>query len=201
MFFDDTCAGRAGSIKFRRLYPMSNQNVLYEITTTMEKEDFKKLSYLTIFKNKNKTIALIILMAAVGGILASMIEGSFSPLKFLLVSLILIPTELAAILLSVEYKAFKRMSLVRVGLAVMRQDLTFYENYLVAEDSLSKGPKKVKYDSLYQVQETKDYYVVHTSASNASLIRKKDIPYEDRPGFHKFLQAKLGTRYINMIKS
>jgi hypothetical protein len=179
---------------------MSNQNVLYEITTKIEKEDYRRFKYLTIFRKKAKTVWLIILMAAVGAGLAAMIEGSFSLPKFLLIWLILIPTEFAAIFLGVEYKAFKRTSLVRVGLAIVKQSISFYENYLTAEDNISKGTKKIKYDNLYQALETKDYYIIYTSADNPSMIRKIDIDGDDRDGFHKFLQTKMGTRYKNLIK-
>jgi hypothetical protein len=167
----------------------------------MEKADYRKFSHLTIFRNKTKTATLIIIMAVAGAVIGCMIEGSFSLPQFLLIWLVLIPTELAAIFLRVEYKAFKRSNLVGMGLAIVRQDLSFYDNYLIAEDNLSKGPKKIKYDNLYQALETKDYYIIYTSAENASIIRKKDIDDEDRAGFHKFLQAKMGSRYTNLIKN
>jgi hypothetical protein len=175
---------------------MSNQNALYEITTSMDKEDYRKFSYLTIFRKKSQTALLIIAIAVGGAVLFTMMEGGFSVPKFLIIGLILIPTELAAIFLTVEYKAYKRMSLIRVGLESARQHITFYDNYLTAEDA--KGHSKIKYEKLYQVLETKDYYFIYAGESSASMVRKMDIHEEDRAGFNQFLKAKMGTRYKSL---
>jgi hypothetical protein len=176
---------------------MSNQNALYEITTSMDKEDYRKFSYLTIFRKKSQTALLIVAMAVGGGVLFSMIEGGFSLPKFLIIALILIPTELLAIFLRVEYSAYKKMSLIRMGLESTRQHITFYDSYLTAEDS--KGHNKIKYDKLYKVQETKDYYFIYASEGSASMVRKIDIHGEDRDGFNQFLKAKMGTRYSSLV--
>jgi len=175
---------------------MSNQDALYEITTSMDKDDYRKFSYLTIFRKKSQTALLIVAMAIGGGILFTMMEGSLSLLRFLIITLILIPTELAAIFLRVEYKAYKKMSIIRAGLESARQHIIFYENYLTAVDS--KNQNKVKYDKLYQVLETKDYYFIYSSAGSASMVRKIDIHEDDRDGFRQFIKAKMGTRYSSL---
>lgn len=175
---------------------MSNQNALYEITTSMGKEDYRKFSYLTIFRKKARTVLLIVALAGVGAGLAAMMEGSFSVSRFLIVWLILIPTAFAAIFLRVEYKAYKKMNLVHMGFESARQSIAFYDSYLTAEDS--KSHNKIKYDKLYQVLETKDYYIIYASEASASMIRKMDINEEDRAGFNQFLKAKMGTRYKHL---
>lgn len=173
---------------------MSNQNPLYEITTRMDKDDYRKFSYLTVFRKKGRTILLIIVLAAAGAGLTMMMDGTFSLLKFLFIWLILIPTAFAAIFVRTEYKAMNWMNLVRAGAASARQTLVFYEDYLIAKDDTNNS-SKIKYDKLYQVLETKDYYFIHVSASSASMLRKRDIDDEDQAGFQKFLKVKLGERY------
>ena len=175
---------------------MSNQNALYEITTTMDKEDYRKFSYMTIFRNKSRMALLTVAIAVGGAILFTMMEGNFSLLRFLLIGLILIPTQLLAIFLRVEYKAHMKMSIIRAGLESARQHITFYDNYLTAEDS--KKHSKVKYDKLYQVLETKDYFFIYASEGSASMVRKIDIHQDDREGFHQFMKTKMGTRYKNL---
>ena len=101
----------------------------------------------------------------------------------------------AAIFLRVEYKAMNRMNQIRLGVAGGRQHITFYENYLVAEQENVKGANKIKYDKLGQVQETADYYIIYAGANSASMIRKIDIHKEDREDFGKFLKKKFGDRY------
>ena len=179
---------------------MSNQNALYEITTRMEKEDYRKLSYLVSYKNKQKTVLLIIILAAAGAGIWAMMDASFSVPKFLVTWLILIVTAFAAIFLKLEYKAFNWSNQVRAGLKGARQEFTFYDSYLIAAEDKVSGTNKIKYDKLSQVLEAKDFFIIYASANSASMIRKKDIDREDLDRFGKFLRTKMGSRYQNVAK-
>ncbi len=172
-----------------------SKNVLFEINTTMDKEDYRKFSYLTIFRRKYFTVAMIILLAAVASFLASFADEVFEIQEFLLLWLLLIVTAFGAICLRVEYKGFKRMNMVKVGLVSVQQDLFFYENYLTAEDDKGNESKKIKYDRLHQVLESQDYFIIYANASSASVIRKKDIDAEVRDDFKTFLRVKLDNRF------
>jgi hypothetical protein len=179
---------------------MSNQNALYEIITRMDKEDYRKFSYIGIFKNIAKTILLIVVLAAAGAGLGAMMDGSFHIVKFLLTWLILIVTAFAAIFLRVEYKAFNREGLVKVGLKGNRQYLDFFENYLTASEDLVKTSSKIKYEKLLQVMELDNYFMIYAGPSSASMIRKKDIDKEDLDGFRNLLKNKMGSRYKDITK-
>lgn len=180
---------------------MSNQEALFDILTRMEKDDYRKFSYMTVFSNMKKTVSLMILLAAAGSGLAAMMEGSFSLPRFLVIWLILIATCFAAIFLRTEYKAFMRTGEVRTGLKGDRQRLTFFESYLIAAQDNVPGTNKIKYDKLFEVKETEDYYVIYASAGSASLLRKIDIHEDDREDFRNFLRTKMGTRYKDISKS
>lgn len=177
---------------------MKNQDVLFDIVTKMEKNDYRKFQYMMTFSKKEQTIFLMVLLAAAGAGLDAMMAGSFSLPRFLVVWLILIATAFAAIFLRTEYKAFKRSSEIGIGMKGNRQRLTFYENYLVAAEDNVPGTNKIKYDKLFQVSETKDYYIIYANAGSASMLRKVDIHEEDRADFRKFLKAKMGSRYKDM---
>ncbi len=174
---------------------MSNQDVLFDFLTRMEKNDYRKFQYLIAFSKKERTILLIVLLAAAGAGLDALMEGSFSPLRFLVVWLIFIATAFAAIFLRTEYKAFKRSTEVGVGFKSNKQRLTFYENHLIAAEDNVPGSNKIKYEKLFQVKETKDYFIIYASATAASMLRKIDIHEEDRDDFRKFLKIKMGSRY------
>ena len=179
---------------------MSSKNVLYEIATRMDKEDYRKFSYLIAFRKKYQTLAKIVLLAAIGAGIWAFTDEIFSVPKFFGIWVILIATAFAAIFLRTEYKAFNRMNQARAGIISVSQTISFYENYLIAEEETVKGSNKIKYDRLYQVLELEDYYIIYAGANSASMIRKKDIAEEDRADFRIFLRAKLGQRYKNMIK-
>ena len=178
---------------------MSNQDALFDIVTKMEKDDHRKFQYLIAFSKKEQTIGLIVLLAAAGAGLDAMMAGSFSLPRFLLIWLILIATAFAAIFLRTEYKAFKRSSEIGIGIKGNRQRLTFYENYLIAAEDNVPGTNKIKYEKLFQVNETKDYYIIYASAAKASMLRKIDIDEEDQEDFRKFLRTKMGSRYRDAV--
>ena len=174
---------------------MSSNNVLFEITTRMDKEDYRKSSYLSIFKKKYLTIGLIILLAGAGAAFAVFVYGDMDSIRFLITWLGLVIIAFGAISLRVEYKNMKMLSMAKAGLASLTQVIRFYENYLIAESENVKGSNKIKYDRLYQILESKDYYIIYANANSASLIRKKDIEEDVRDEFYRFLKAKLGNRY------
>jgi hypothetical protein len=180
---------------------MSNQDVLFDIVTKMEKQDYRNFSYMIAFSKKEQTIALIALLAAAGGGLDAMMGGSFVLPRFLVIWLILIVTAFAAIFLRTEYKAFTRSNEVRLGIKGGKQRLTFYENYLIAAQDNVPGSNKIKYEKLFQVKETKDYYIIYANANAASMLRKIDIDEEERDDFRKFLKSKMGTRYSDMTQN
>lgn len=174
---------------------MSNQDVLFDIVTRMEKDDYRKFQYMIAFSKKEQTIALIVLLAAAGGGLDAMMAGSFSLQRFLVIWLILIATAFAAIFLRTEYKAFTRSNEVKLGIKGGKQRLTFYESYLIAAQDNVPGSNKIKYERLFLVKETKDYYIIYANANAASMLRKIDIDEEERDDFRKFLKAKMGSRF------
>lgn len=180
---------------------MSGKNLYYTIVTRMDKKDYRQFSYLTIFRKKYKTLFLIVLLAGIVAAFASFMDEAFSVPEFLIIWVILIATAYAAIFLRVEYKAMNWLNEVGLGIKGGRQTISFFEHYLVAEQENVKGFNKIKYDVLYQVLETANYYLIYANAGSASLIRKKDIEEDDRDGFHRFLKAKLGDRYHNLIKN
>lgn len=177
---------------------MSNQDALFVVTTRMDKADYRNFSYLMIFRNKLKTILLMIVLAAAGAGLGAMMDASFTAVKFLITWLILFVTEFIAIFLRVEYKAFTRANQIRAGMNGEKQVIQFYENYLIAAQDNYSGTSKIKYEKLFQVLESNDYYIISASANSASMIRKKDIEEDERNDFREFLKTKMGTRYKSL---
>jgi hypothetical protein len=180
---------------------MSNQSELYEITTRMDKADYRKFSYITIFRKRAQTILLILLVAVGGAGITAMMEGTFSAPRFLVIWAILIVTAVAAIFLMVEYKAMKWLSKVQTGMIGGKQTITFYENYLIAEQENVRGSNKIKYEKLFEILETKDFFIVYANASSASVIRKMDVSRNDIDDFKAFIKAKMGSRYTKLSQA
>ena len=177
---------------------MSSNNFLFEIITRTGKEDYRKFSYISIFKKKFKTISLIILLAGVASAFAVFLYGNQDPMKFLLYWLGFTALAFGTICAKVELKVMRMTGMAQVGLISQKEKITFYENYLVADNGNVKNAKKIKYDDLFQILDSKDYYIIYANSTSASLIRKRDVEEEDRDEFKCFLQKKLGGRYVNI---
>ena len=172
-----------------------DKNALYEVTTIMEKDDRRKFLYLTTFRKKSITIPLIFLIAAVCSFFTVYMNGNFNFMKFLSIWLILIIIAFGAICFKIELKSKKGINIQKTGNYRSQQTITFYENYIIATNKSAKGTYKIKYDKFYQIQETKNYFIIYNSANSASLVRKKDIDVESQYEIKDFLHRKLGKRF------
>jgi len=176
-----------------------DKNALYEVTTIIEKDDLRKFLYLTTFRKKFITIPLIVLIAAVCSFFTVYMIGNFNLIKFLLIWLILIIIAFGVISFKIELKSKKEINLQKIGNYRSEQTITFYENYVIATNKSAKGTYKIKYSKLYQIQETKNYYIIYNSAKSASLIRKKDIDVGSQNKIKDFLHRKLGKQFKKII--
>jgi len=173
-----------------------NKNALFEITTRLEKDDYRRFSYATIFQKKYLTISLIILLAAVGSVFYIFMEDKLTVLNFFLYWVIMIAIVFAAIFVSVEYKNIKKINVIRSGYKkAPKQKITFFDDYLVAEDENANRSHKIKYDNLLKVLESKDFYIIFASKNIGSPIRKIDVDREYSDEFKRFLKEKFGERY------
>ena len=57
---------------------------------------------------------------------------------------------------------------------------------------------ELRYDQIYQLLETHDYFIFYLTANQASLVRKKDVT--DVAAFRTFLQEKFAGTYKKMGK-
>jgi len=176
-----------------------DKNALYEVTTIIEKDDLRKFLYFTTFRKKFITIPLIVLIAAVCSFFTVYMIGNFNLIKFLLIWLILIIIAFGVISFKIELKSKKEINLQKIGNYRSEQTITFYENYVIATNKSAKGTYKIKYSKLYQIQETKNYYIIYNSAKSASLIRKKDIDVGSQNKIKDFLHRKLGKQFKKII--
>ena len=172
-----------------------DRNALYEVTTIMEQEDIRKFLYLTTFRKKTITIPLIILIAAVCSFFTVNMIGNFDIMKFLPIWLILIIIAFGAMCFKIEFKSRKGINSQKTGNYRPQQTITFYENYIIATNKSAKGTYKIKYNKIYKIQETKNYFIIFNSETSASLVRKKDIDVEIQDKLKDFLYRKLGKQF------
>ena len=165
-----------------------NEQPLYEITTKMEKDDYRNFLFLTTFQTADSIVSLIIIGAILGTI-ASFITGfSLSSLFFSSFFFILV---LFAVMYSKLEKNVKRVyPLDRPATIKTEQTLVFYDSYLTSTNRTNADVTKVLYKDIFKIKEDNSYIILMLTKELASLICKRDLENEVLEKISKLLNEK-----------
>lgn len=166
-------------------------NYLFLIKTKMEEKDYRKFLYFATFCKTKLALLPIILIPLAGSFVISYSNSRLNLPYFLILFVVMLVVSLIALCLSLERKARKRVKTDKSGAFNTVTSLKFYEDKLVMSNSDSCGT--LKYDKLYEVIESKSFYLFYLSSAQASLVRKQDI--ENGEEFRKFIVTKFAGKY------
>lgn len=155
------------------------------ITTTMEKEDYRKFLYLATFCRNKMVFPLIAIIAFVGSFLINWNQRHLNWITITLSWLFMFVLAIAVVCFKVERKNNLRITSDHTGTFGSRNVLKFYEEKVVMENDSLKSTAELKYSQFFSVLESKDYFIFYLTANQASLIRKKDI--ESLDAFKQFI--------------
>lgn len=167
---------------------------LYCFTTQMEKEDYKKFLYFITFKKSKKTLAALCLLS-IGSSAFLAVFLQFRSIAEIAGSLIfMFFISLSFLLLKIEGQA---KALFRPNTNFQKeQTITLYEDYITATNRSSDGNTASEYNKLSKLYDLPGYLLIYFNEELASLIRKQDLSPEYQEIIPKFLEDKLGVRYI-----
>lgn len=165
----------------------------FVITTTMEKEDYKKFLYTATFR-RNKFIYLIIGLIALAGVYKTRYTlGDFNFLKYFSCWLFFVVIAIGAILLRVEIKNKKRLKHDKTGTFGSKSTLSFYDEKIGFENQAFNSKGELEYKSVHKLMESKDYFIFYLTNTQATLLRKKDMYNVDE--FRDFIKPKFKGKY------
>lgn len=171
----------------------------FYIVTKMEQEDHKKFMYITTFVKRKAGLITTAVMSVLAGLAISWI---IERVTFGVVTLIAI----AYFLLITGIQCYKINKLNKQRAKTERavgfgeeSHLHFFEDYISLEVPVTKSSGQLRYDQIYEIMETKEFFAVYTSANQASLIRKKDIKAEELDAFIIFLKEKMQKQYKTLL--
>lgn len=163
------------------------------INTKMEKEDYKKFLYTATFKRNKFTIPILILMSMVAGLFIGYEKGNFSLVRFFISWILLLIISIFIILFQIKRKNEKRVKTDRTAGFDNLYTLKFHDEKLVVENQSLKSSAEVTYDKIFSLLESKEFFILYFTESQASAIRKKDI--DNLEEFKEFIIDKLKGRY------
>ncbi len=166
---------------------------IFQIETTMDKEDYRKFLYTATFLRNKLILPLVALTSLVGSIVISLGEPWWSPWSVILLWVALFILSIAVICLQVESRNKRRIKTDRTDTFGSKAILQFYAESVTIEQPSLASVGTLGYGQFYEVLQSKDYYIFYLNANQATLIRKKDV--SDIVGFEKFLREKFVGRY------
>lgn len=172
-----------------------DEKKLFEITTRMEKEDYKKYLYFTTFRKSSQTVVSLLILTAIGTLFFCFLLKQATPARIAIVFLLVGLLILSFLFLKMDRQVRKLFPTSSNSPFQKQQTIRLYETYLTASNRMSDGETITYYENFHEIYETAEYLILHFDKTLASPVRKKDIPTEQREEILSFLKRKLKERY------
>lgn len=150
-----------------------NETPIYEVTTTMKKEDYRNFLFLTTFQTMDAVVSLTIISLLLGGISSAVTGFSISSFLFLSIFFLLV---LFAVMYSKLEKNVKAVyPLDQPAAIATEQTIIFYDTYLTSTNRTNADITQVSYKDIYKIKENDSYIILMLTKELASVICKKDL--------------------------
>ncbi len=166
-----------------------NETPIYEITTNMEKDDYRNFLFLTTFQSIDSLVSLFIISILLGAI-TSMITGFsisslfFSTLFFFLVLFALLYAKL-------EKNVKATYPLDQPANIETKQTILFYNTYLASTNRTDANMTTANYTTIHKIKEDDNYIILFLTKELASVICKKDLDKDMIKELSSFLKEKI----------
>lgn len=166
-----------------------NESPIYEITTTMEKDDYRNFLFITTFQTPDSIISLLIISIILGAIVSVVTGFSLSTLFFAILFFFLIFFVLLYSKLEKNVKA--TYPLDQPANIETKQTILFYNTHLVSTNRTNTDVTTVAYENIYKIKEDDSYIILFLTKELVSVIRKKDLDSETINEISAFLKEKI----------
>ncbi len=172
-----------------------DEHELFQITTKMEKDDYKKYLYFITFRKSYQTMFSLIVLSLIGTFIFSFLLNQTNPIKIISIFLIVAFISLSFLFLKLERQVTKLFPTDTKSSFKKEQTIHLYGTYLTASNRMSDGETKTDYLSFHEIYETAEYLILYFDKTLASPVRKKDIAIEQYDEIISLLKSKLENRY------
>ena len=155
-----------------------DSNKLFTVKTTIEQKDYHKFLYIATFFKRKVYPLILFIFTAILSLLVTYNEGCFSPKEFLVFWIILNIFLILVIVIKIEIIFRQRIKTDNTGFFNSTEILDFYTDFLIVKSKVFEGEMKIKYNQIYKIFESKDYFIFYFNINNATLIRKDDLEKE-----------------------
>ncbi len=167
----------------------------FTITTKMEKDDLKKFMYMATFFRKKATIPMLVTVSLLGSLWVNFAWGNITTLGFFIATIIMLIFVVGVICFKIERRVKQRIKTDNTGTLGSESVLRFYEDHMEMESETFRSHSELRYEQLYELMETNDFYMFYISANQAYMVRKKDVKADECAAFNEFMQGVFGAKY------
>ena len=167
----------------------SKGKLLLAMETQISPKDFHRFLYLATFRRTQWLMQVLLAMSAIGACIVAYQDQTFYPLVFLMMFVFYCVLCFGGVALTVEWRNRKQAPKSTLHLQYL-----FYKEQLELQVP-GEEPTVWQYDNLYRVLESRRYLVFYGTVTEAFVLRKEDIPGDERRELLEMLQEKLHRRY------
>ena len=180
-----------------------DENKLFEFETRMEPEDFRKSSYIAAFFQAPQTVPSILVMCAIGALLAGLRVERVGDILYMLMLWFTISVLVFTLLcFNVYLKGKRREAAARqTGALDRRMVMRFYDSYVNLENPAREMKRDYPYEQFWRLLESKHYFIFFLDKHQVTILRKKDIKNQDElASFSPFMSRSFGKgyRFVNL---
>lgn len=172
-----------------------NNEILFKLSTVMDKEDYRKFLYISTFKRNKKSVIVVLLFSLIAAVLICLTGFGFSLNSFFISWVSMFCIIFAGICAKIEWRYIQRIKTDNTGVLGSTTYIDFYEDYLTMESPISEGKSKLEYEKFYKLIECGTYFMFYYSMNMATLLRKKDMEDVDIDEFRNFIKNKFEGKY------
>ena len=177
------CGGYMDKKKKSAKKNKADKELLFETSTVMNKEEFKRYQkfYLNKFKS-NIVPKLVLIGLALLSIVLNYMKGNYG-IALSIVGFVIAYPIFLNITINLQ---INRMFLNHIRINLLEERLVFYKDYL--ESKSSSNWCKVKYEDIFKVCETKKNFYIFVNDNQAFIIIKDNL--KDIDAFRDFIRDK-----------
>lgn len=163
----------------------------------MEKSDYRRFLYIATFRRNKLMIPYVLTVAFIGSFFINRINNTLNPVVFIITWILLTGLVIYAVYFMAVRKNDKRIKTNKTGTFDSINILKFYEDSLIMENESLHSTGEIRYDQIYKLMESKEYFIFYITIKQAFLLRKKDI--ENVIVFRNYILPKFKDRYRSLI--
>lgn len=173
---------------------------LFAIKSSMDNKDYHKFLYIATFIRKKFMIPTIVVVTFLMAAFVSYSNNIFQIKSFFIYWIILLIITLFAIIIKLEFQNRERAKKDEDGVFKATETLEFFENEVTIKSTAFKGKSKIKYYKIYEVLETKNYFIIYFNRKQASIIKKSNLDEKTLSSLKDLLCDKIGNKYKSYFK-